>query len=113
MLRAVKGVNLALLFLLELAALLAVGYWGIVVGPNLALKLVAAIGGPAVLVVAWALFGARKARFRARGAARFVFELVWFGAAVVALFAAGRVVLAAVLGAVCVVSKALAWAWHQ
>ena len=70
-----KGANLALRFLLELAALAAVGYWGWDAGgPLLAIAAVAAVA------VVWGLFVAPKRRFdlsaadpprgRARGLAR-------------------------------------------
>jgi len=108
-----KGLNLTVLFLIELAALAAVAYWGATLAAPAWVRVLAAVAAPAVLVAAWALFGARNARRKFHGVARVVFETVWFGAAIVALGYAGRVVLAIVLAAVCLVSKLLAWRWRQ
>ncbi|MET7688236.1 DUF2568 domain-containing protein [Streptomyces sp. NPDC005483] len=38
----------------------------------------------------WGLFGSPRARFKLRGAARVAFEVLWFGAGVVLLYAAGQ-----------------------
>ncbi|MET7735956.1 YrdB family protein [Streptomyces sp. NPDC005402] len=106
-----KQANLGVLFLIELGALAGAAYWGFTrdVGAPWLLGLAA----PAVLVALWALFGSQRAKYKVRGAGRFGFELFWFGAAAIALFAAGAQVWALAFAAVCVVSKALAAAWSQ
>lgn len=48
--------NLALRFLLELAALVAVGYWGFTSFPDWPMKLLAGIGLPLVMAAAWGIF---------------------------------------------------------
>src|ERR1044072_6774531 len=58
MLSIAKGANLALMFFLELGVLVSVGYWGFTVSPNWAIKLLAGLGGMALFIGAWALFGA-------------------------------------------------------
>ncbi|MFF7542802.1 YrdB family protein [Streptomyces canus] len=106
-----KAANLGVLFLVELGALAGAAYWGFTqdVGASWLLGLAA----PAVLVALWALFGSPRAKYKARGAGRVGFEVFWFGAGALALFAAGAHVWAFALAVVCVVSKTLAVAWSQ
>lgn len=102
-----KAANLGVLLLVELGALAGAAYWGFTVSWPLGLA------APAALVVLWALFGSPRARYKVSGGARVGFEVLWFGAGVVALLAAGAHVWALVLAALCVVSKALAVKWGQ
>ncbi|MFJ9104183.1 YrdB family protein [Streptomyces sp. NPDC102405] len=106
-----KAANLGVLFLIELGALAGAVYWGFTrdVGASWLLGLAA----PAVLVAVWALFGSPRAKYKARGAGRVGFEVLWFGAGALALFAAGAHLWAFALAVVCVVSKTLAVAWSQ
>ena len=109
----VKGVNLGVLFLIELGALAAVGYWGFSRDVATPVAWLLGLGAPAVLVVLWALFGSQKASYKTRGAVRVGFEAVWFGAGAVALLAAGAVGWAVAFAAVVAVSKTLAVVWDQ
>ncbi|MFG2469527.1 YrdB family protein [Streptomyces canus] len=106
-----KAANLGVLFLIELGALAGAAYWGFTqdVGASWLLGLAA----PAVLVALWALFGSPRAKYKARGAGRVGFEVFWFGAGALALFAAGAHGWAFAFAVVCVVSKTLAVAWSQ
>ncbi|MFJ9536798.1 YrdB family protein [Streptomyces sp. NPDC101225] len=108
-----KAANLGVLFLIELGALAAVGVWGFTRDVAAPLGWLLGLGAPAVLVVLWALFGSQKATYKTRGAVRVGFELLWFGAGVVALWAAGAAGWAIAFAAVCAVSKTLAVVWHQ
>jgi Protein of unknown function (DUF2568) len=86
-----KAPNLALRFVLELAALAALAYWG------RGVSWVLAIAAPAAWIVLWATFGSPKARVTLTTAQRIAFEAIVFGAAAVALWAAGQEVWALVL----------------
>jgi hypothetical protein len=55
-----KGINLALRFLLELASIAGLAIWGWRAGGGGPISWVLAIGAPAVLVIAWGLFLAPK-----------------------------------------------------
>lgn len=58
-----KALNLLLRFLLELAALAAVGYWGYhAVEPEPA-RIALCIAGPIVFAVFWGLFAAHRAKY--------------------------------------------------
>lgn len=62
--RPVQLANEGLAFLLELAALAGLAFWGASAGPNPAAHLALGIGAPVALIVVWALFCAPKARVR-------------------------------------------------
>ena len=108
-----KAANLGVLFAIELGTLVAVGYWGFTRDLATPLTWLLGIGGPVVLVVLWGLCGSPKSKYKVRGAGRVGFEVVWFGAGVVALVGAGVYDWALVFALVCVVSKMLAVIWRQ
>ncbi|MFE3449127.1 YrdB family protein [Nonomuraea sp. NPDC059194] len=116
MLAIAKGANMALMFVLELSVLAAVGYWGFTMSSAWALKLLAGIGAPVLFGVLWGLFaagGGANATYPLTGIARGLFEVAWFGGGVVALHAAGALTPAVVLGAAFVVNAVLRLVWHQ
>ncbi len=61
MLELSKGANLALRFLLELCALVALGYWGFKTGGTLMAKIGLVIGAPLVVAVVWGTFVSPRA----------------------------------------------------
>ena len=81
--------NEALAFLLELAALAGLCWWGVRVGPNLGAQLALAIGAPVALIVLWALFCAPKARVKLPRVPLMVLRTVLLLSAATAVFAAG------------------------
>ncbi|MFI6054133.1 YrdB family protein [Streptomyces violascens] len=103
--KPLKPLNLLLIFLLELAVLVAAGYWGFNRDAGRPLRILLGIGSPVVLAVLWSLLGAPDAKFKTRGAVRVLFELAWFGSGAAALAVAGRTGAALVFAAVAVVSK--------
>ena len=70
MLTVIQGSNLALRFLLELCALVALGYWGFHTDRGMGLKLVLGIGAPLLAAVIWGTFVAPKASVQLPGALR-------------------------------------------
>jgi Protein of unknown function (DUF2568) len=108
-----KNANLALAFLLELCALVALGYWGLQSGQGMIAKIGLAIGAPVVAVVIWALFGAPKAVWPLVGPWHLIVDVVFFGGAAVALFAAGQRQLAVAFALVVVINHILAYVWGQ
>ncbi|MFG2473685.1 YrdB family protein [Streptomyces fagopyri] len=111
--KVIKAANLGVLFLLELATLVAAAYWGFGGRTAAPVTWLLGIGAPAVLIALWALFGSPKSRYKTRGVVRVGFELLWFGAGVAASALAGATGWAVALAAVCAVSKTLAAVWHQ
>ncbi|GAA4633205.1 hypothetical protein GCM10023196_069880 [Actinoallomurus vinaceus] len=78
--------NEALAFLLEIAALAVLAWWGVRTGDGVLLKAVLGIGAPAVAAVVWGLFAAPKARVRLPLPAVLLVKLLVFGAATAALY---------------------------
>ena len=108
-----RAANLALRFLLELATLVALGYWGFTVGDGLLLKIVLGLGAPLAAIVLWGLFGAPRALRPVGEPWHLLLEVVVFGSAVPALIAAGQPVLGVVFGVLLVVNRFLIYLWKQ
>jgi Protein of unknown function (DUF2568) len=108
-----KNVNLALAFLLELGVLAALGYWGFQVGQGTLIKIALAIGAPIVAVVVWMCFGAPRATWHLQGIWLFILRVIFFGAAVVALFFASQRVLGVIFALLFVINLVLIYVWKQ
>ena len=87
--RLVEPANLALKFLLELAAIAALAYWGASVGTG-AVSVAVAIAAPLAAILLWGRFAAPRSRQRLPARTRVPFELAIFGLAAVALAGCGR-----------------------
>jgi hypothetical protein len=80
-----KAANLGLRFLLELAALASVGWWGWHVGGSTPGRLALAVVLPVAVAIVWGLFIAPKARFHVSKPVWYGLQVVIFGAAALAL----------------------------
>ena len=109
----IKNANLALSFFLELGVLAALGFWGFQTGQGTIARIALGIGAPAVAVVVWALFGSPQATWHLDGIFRLLLEVVFFGSAAVALFAAGQHVLGVTFALLFVLNTVLASALGQ
>jgi hypothetical protein len=92
--RPLRLANELLAFLLELAALAALGYWGFRVGSGVPLKILLGVGAPVLAAVLWGLFAAPRARFTVPPGGVLAVKVLVFGAAAAALYAAGQRTLA-------------------
>ena len=108
-------INLAFRFLLEIGALLAVGFWGWTQHTGL-LRVLLAVGLPLLAAVLWGTFrvpGDASASGRAPvavpGWLRLLLELVLFAAAVRALNASGASTAALIFGLAVVIHYALSY----
>lgn len=116
MLDFAKNANALLMFLLELGVLAAVGYWGFTVSPHLGIKLLAGVGGPALFIAAWALFGAgggTNATYPLTGLARAALEIIWFGGGALALYASGLLTSAVIFSALFILNAVLRIVWKE
>lgn len=100
-----KWVNMGLRFVLELAALAGLAYWGFTLDRSLLWRILLGVGTPLLAAVVWGTFVSPKARIPLREPGRFAVEVVVFGAAVVALVAAGRPVWGIGLGVVYLLNR--------
>ncbi len=107
-----KPANLAVKFLLELAAFAAFAYWGAETGTG-ATAVVLAILAPAAAVAIWSVFAAPRSSRRLPLAARAPLELGVFALAVVALAVAGSAVLAIAFGVVAALNAILLTVFRQ
>ena len=86
--------NMALRLVLEIAALLAVGWWGFATTPNWLLRIALGLLLPVAMAAAWGVF--RMANdggapiVEIGGQLRLVLEAIYFAIAVAALFGLGR-----------------------
>jgi hypothetical protein len=94
----IKPVNLALKFLLELAASAAFAVWGAHAGSG-AFAVVLAIAAPLIAVLLWGRLAAPRSAHRLPLGTRIPFELGVFLLAALALLAAGHAVAAVVFAA--------------
>jgi hypothetical protein len=108
----VRPANLALKFLLELAALAAFAVWGADVGSGVTAVLLA-IAAPLVVALLWGRLAAPKASNRLPTSSRIPFELGVFLLAAVALVACGHTVAAIVFAALVVINAASLTAFEQ
>ena len=108
-----QSANLALRFLLEVCALAALAYWGFRTGEGTIARWALGIGAPLLAAIVWGTFVAPKAAMSVSSPVRLGFELLVFGAAVAALFAAGRPGLAIALGVVYAINRVLVAVWGQ
>lgn len=110
---ALRGINLALAFLLELVAVGAFAYWGISATDSSVLNIVLAIGLAVLAIVLWGIFAAPKSARRLRGGALVAFKVVFFALACAALFAANSPTLGVIFGVLVAANLVLAYAWKQ
>ncbi len=108
-------INLAVRFLLELAGLAALGYWGWRQGSGLT-GYALTVALPLIAAALWGVFNvpgdpsrSGNAPVAVPGAVRLVLELTFFAAAVIALYYAGAVRTSWILGIVAVTHYALSY----
>jgi hypothetical protein len=99
-------------FLLEMAMLASLAYWGFHDRGGVEQWLLG-LGAPLLVALVWGAFMAPKAWRRARDPVRLPLELVLFGSGVAALAAAGSRGLAIVFGALVLVHLALTFPLGQ
>jgi Protein of unknown function (DUF2568) len=104
------AMTLIVAFLVELAALAALGWWGFATGGAAAAKVALGIGVPLVVAVVWGVFVSPKANVALPGAAQVAIKAAVFGGAALALLALDRAVAAEVFASVVVIDAALLYA---
>ena len=110
---ALKSINLAVRFLLEICVLISVGYWGFNAGTGWFPRILLGIGAPLLIAVIWSMFGAPKAPYHLTGFMMFVLELVVFGSGVAALLATKNYPLARDFTVIVIINRTLMLIWRQ
>ena len=108
-----KKFNFVISFLLEMAMLLALVYWGLRTGQGVWLKLLLGVGVPLAVIIVWGLFLAPKAANRVGSTFGVAVTLVLFYLAAAALLLAKQPVLAAVMMVVAAINRTLVVIWKQ
>jgi hypothetical protein len=108
----IQSGNLLLRFLLEVGALVAVGYWGYQTGVG-PVRWVMAVGLPVLFAVVWGVFVAPNAVVELPAMVKFILGLGLLELAAFALYRAGHVVPAVVFGIVAIVNAVLMLVWQQ
>ena len=111
MLEVITGANLALRFLLELCALVALGYWGFKTGTGAITKVVLGIGAPLVAAVVWGVFVAPRAPVALPGFVVLLLQVLVFGSAAAGLIATGHRALALAFAVLVVINAILMYVW--
>ncbi|WP_042351494.1 YrdB family protein [Bacillus massiliigorillae] len=88
------GINLVLRFILEICALISLGYWGFHSNQGYMVKILLGIGSPILMAIIWGTFISPKASIPIRGFKRLLLELLIFGCATLSLYNAWHPVLA-------------------
>ncbi len=101
------AVNLALRFILEIAGIVALGYWGFTAGSDTFLRIILGVGAPVVLIAVWALVVAPRANNQLSQLVRMALGTVLLEGTAAALFMAGRPALGVVLALVVLANAVL------
>jgi hypothetical protein len=104
--RGLRGANEALAFLLEVAALVAVGVWGYHVGSGVPLKVALAVALPVLVAVVWGLFAAPRAVVKLPLWGVLTVKALVFGAAALAFVHSGHTTVGIVFAIVVLVNTA-------
>ncbi|MFG1677144.1 YrdB family protein [Micromonospora sp. NPDC049282] len=104
---ATKAALVGVIFLLELALLAAVGFWGFTLDVGWPVRLLAGLGAPLALAVAWGAFCSPRAAVPLPAPAKLGVQAACFLTGGVLLVLAGHPVLGVVLVALWAVDKAL------
>jgi len=110
---AFKTANLALRFVLELCALAALAYWGFQTGETHAARIVLGVGAPVLAAILWGTYISPRAAVAVSPPVHLLLEVIVFGLACAGLLAAGRPILAWILGLAFVINRALISIWGQ
>lgn len=108
-----RSTNLALAFLLELALLGSLAYWGYRLDAGVAVRVVAAIGAPVLLGLTWSLIAAPTAKRRLTSERLVLFKLLVFTLGAGLLWSTGQHGLAIVLEVVALANLGLSIAWRS
>ncbi len=108
-----KGLNATLAFLLELAMIAALGYWGYQSADSVLLKWLLTIGLPVVAIIMWARYFAPNSPRRLAIMPGVLLSLGLFLLAAVALYSAHQPAAAMVLAVSALVNRIFVLAWRQ
>lgn len=110
---ALKGINTAIAFFLELAMLIAFGYWGFHGEKSTWLKWLLGIGIPLIVIVAWGFWMAPRSEYRLGLLPGVIVSSILFLLAAAALYQTGQTTLATIMAVITIVHEILVLLWRQ
>ena len=114
MITSLRRGNMLLAFLLELGMLAAFCFAGWAATGILWLRIILAIGLPALAILLWAVWAAPKAgKRRLKMPQLMIFKVIIFAFATAAWWAAGQAFIASIFGALVVINVLGMWAFKQ
>jgi len=108
-----KVINNGLAFLLELAMLIAFGYWGFYGDKSVLAKWLLGIGLPLLTAVVWGMFLAPRAVYRLNSISVNLISFILFLLAATALFYTQHPALAMIFALTALVNRVLILLWRQ
>jgi hypothetical protein len=108
-----KPMNEILTFLLELAMLLALGYWGFYGDKSVWVKWLLGIGLPLLAAVVWSIWLAPKAPHRLGSTGGNLLSLILFLLAATVLFFTPHIALAIIFALTAIANRVLIIIWKQ
>ena len=100
-----RSAALGLRFLLELAMLAALAFWGFTTPDGVLVKILLGVGAPVLAAAVWGTFLSPRAAIRAPGPVLVTLEMALFAVAAIALNAAGQLTLAIALAIAAVTQR--------
>jgi hypothetical protein len=108
-----KPLNASLTFFLELAMLIALGYWGFYGDKSVVIQWLLGIGLPLLAAVLWGIFLAPKATHRLGSTSGNLFSLILFLLAATVLFFTPYSVLAIIFALTAIANRVFIVIWKQ
>lgn len=108
-----KAINLGVSFIIELAMLAALAYWGFHLQLPLVGRILVSLAVLALVVVAWGLWLAPKATYPVGLTLSVIMKLFIFSLASWGLYASNKNSLAITLISIFILNEVLALVWHQ
>ena len=110
---ALKNLNLALSFLLELVMLFAFGYWGFNTGDSTIIHILFGVGIPVIAIIIWSIYNAPQSKRRLPRTPRTILEVIMFGLGALAFAALGQTTWAIINVVLIVVNQIGLYVWQQ
>ena len=111
--KLIKVINLTAAFFLEIAMIIAFGYFGFHYPQNILLKYLLMIALPVIAIVLWGYFAAPKSKHRLQQPYRILFALGIFSVSVFALNITGKTTLAAVFAIMVIFNQLFLFIFKQ
>lgn len=108
-----QNMNLGFRFLLEICALVSLGYWGFYTGNGTLMKVILGIGTPLMIAFVWGVFGSPKAIIKISMPLHILLEVIVFVLPIFALYFVGKTNLAWIYGICVIINRLLMFVWKQ